>query len=293
MSEKSNSKEVQNKGGLHPVYEATSEGFIWKKFTGDEIKRVHLTNWTAKIVGDILEDNGVETHRTFEIEAQVNGQPSRFKLSASEFEAMRWPTQYLGAGAITFSNQAYSNHAKVAIQIHSLGVETQRIFTHTGWRQHDNGDWIYLHANGAVGTIGTVSGIRVHLPESLSKYQLPDPPSGALLHNAIQASLQFLEIAPFTITIPLYAAIWRAALGNTQFSLHTSGKTGTFKSSLAALVQQHFGQEMDISHLPGSWSSTPNALEMLCFHSKDTIIVIDDFIPTGSQTDIKRCHAKR
>jgi len=164
-------------------------------------------------------------------------------------------------------------------------------FTHTGWRQHDNDAWVYLHATGAIGTNGTVSGIRVRLPESLAKYQLPDPPSGAQLQTAIQASLQFLELAPYEVTIPLYSAIWRASLGQTQFSLHTSGKTGTFKSSIAALVQQHFGQEMDVSHLPGSWSSTPNAMEILCFHSKDAIIVIDDFIPRGSRTDIQRHHA--
>lgn len=290
MADVSKAKEQDNYVGV-PVYEVTSQGFVWHKKTNDETHRVKLTNWTAQIVGDIVEDNGVETHRTFEIEAQLNGAVSRFTLSASEFEAMRWPTQYLGAGAFTYSSQSYSNNVKLAIQLNSPHIKQHHIYTHTGWRQLESGGWVYLHAKGAIGTDGTVSGVRVHLPESLSKFQLPDPPSGALLQKAIQASLQFLEVGPLTVTLPLYMAIWRAALGQTQFSLHASGKTGTFKSSIAALVQQHFGPEMDISHLPGSWSSTPNALEILCFHSKDTIIVVDDFIPTGNRGDIQRYHA--
>ncbi len=292
MANTSSNTEGQVKEVGEPVFEVTPNGFVWHKKNQEGIQKVSLTNWTAQIEGDIVEDNGVETHRTFEIEAQLNESVSRFTLSASEFEVMRWPTTYLGAGAITYSNQAYSNQVKVAIQLNSPQIIQHHIYTHTGWRQLESGAWVYLHANGAIGTDGTVSGVRVHLPESLSKYQLPDPPpTGVDLQKAILASLQFLEVAPLSVTIPLYAAICRAALGQTQFSLHASGKTGTFKSSLAALVQQHFGKEMDFSHLPGSWSSTPNALEILCFHSKDTIIVVDDFIPTGSNADIQRYHA--
>jgi hypothetical protein len=37
--------------------------------------------------------------------------------------------------------------------------------------------------------------------------------------------------------------------------------------------------------------STPNALETICFGAKDTLIVIDDFAPTGSTVDVQRCHA--
>jgi hypothetical protein len=60
---------------------------------------------------------------------------------------------------------------------------------------------------------------------------------------------------------------------------------------LAALYQQHFGAAMDRLHLPGSWSSTGNALEALAFHAKDALFVIDDFAPQGSSVDIARLHA--
>ena len=69
------------------------------------------------------------------------------------------------------------------------------------------------------------------------------------------------------------------------------GDSGTFKSEAAALLQQHYGIGMNSRNLPGSWSSTANALEMLAFHAKDALLVVDDFAPQGSIADIQRYHA--
>jgi hypothetical protein len=68
-------------------------------------------------------------------------------------------------------------------------------------------------------------------------------------------------------------------LGNADFALHLAGETGAFKSELAALHQQHFGCGMNRENLPAAWSSTGNALEVLAFHAKDALLVIDDFAP--------------
>jgi hypothetical protein len=58
-----------------------------------------------------------------------------------------------------------------------------------------------------------------------------------------------------------------------------------------ALEQQHFGRDMNRLNLPAAWSSTANANEVLAFHAKDTLIVIDDFAPQGSAVDVGRYHA--
>jgi hypothetical protein len=60
---------------------------------------------------------------------------------------------------------------------------------------------------------------------------------------------------------------------------------------VAALHQRHFGAAMDRLHLPGAWSSTANALEMVAFHAKDTLLVVDDFAPQGCAADVARYHA--
>jgi hypothetical protein len=57
-----------------------------------------------------------------------------------------------------------------------------------------------------------------------------------------------------------------------------------------ALVQQHFGPGLDARNLPGSWSSTGNALEVLAFTAKDALLVVDDFAPEGGAYDVQRQH---
>ena len=83
-------------------------------------------------------------------------------------------------------------------------------------------------------------------------------------------------------------AAFRAPFGSVDFSLHLSGFTGTGKSEVAALLQQHFGCDMHSKNLPGSWSSTANQLEGLAFFAKDSLFVIDDFVPQGSAVDRAR-----
>jgi hypothetical protein len=72
--------------------------------------------------------------------------------------------------------------------------------------------------------------------------------------------------------------------------LHLVGPSGCFKTELAACAQQHYGDGLDSRHLPGSWSSTANALEALAFTAADALIVVDDFAPGGSQADVARFH---
>jgi ABC-type dipeptide/oligopeptide/nickel transport system ATPase subunit len=46
------------------------------------------------------------------------------------------------------------------------------------------------------------------------------------------------------VSCPLFAAIWRAPLQQSDFSLVLVGQSGSGKSSLAALAQAHFGASM-------------------------------------------------
>jgi hypothetical protein len=120
---------------------------------------------------------------------------------------------------------------------------------------------------------------------------LPEPPDGEELVKAIRASLKFWELAPQIVTVPLHAATYRAALGDTDFSEHLSGPTGEGKSELAALCQQHYGPELDARRLT-SWESTENAIEGQAFQAKDQLMVLDDFAPIGSSYDVQRWHKR-
>ena len=141
---------------------------------------------------------------------------------------------------------------------------------------------------GQVGQVITEASVKL----TGSLFHCTFPAERAHLQQAIRASLRFIDLTDDTITIPLYAALWRSVLGKVNFGMHVAGKTGMGKSEIAALLQQHFGASMDASILPGSWESTENSLEMLLFQAKDMLVVIDDFKPKGSKNDQERIHAK-
>src|SRR5689334_14092371 len=105
----------------------------------------------------------------------------------------------------------------------------------------------------------------------MSRYGLRSPSGQQALIAAIRASLRLIEITPPEVSFPLLASTVRAVFGGADFSVHLTGATGAFKSVLAGLHQQFFGSSMDHLHLPGSWSSTGNALEAQAFHAKDAL----------------------
>ena len=205
-----------------------------------------------------------------------------FSVPAAEFGRMGWVPSKLGPQAIIYPGQ--QQHARAAIQWLSGDIHQERIYTHLGWRKHGAG-WVYLHASGALGMNGPVSGIQVKLPTALQEYQVGPSQQPCDRAAAVRASLRLLDVAPDWIAFPLLAGVYRAALGGTGFSLFLAGSSGLFKSALAALCQQHFGAAMEATRLPANFASTANALESLAFHAKDALLVVDDFAPAELQGD--------
>jgi hypothetical protein len=211
------------------------------------------------------------------------------RIPADQFAAMNWIIPRWGTRAVMYAGVGARDHLRAAIPLLSGDIERSTIYTHTGWRETDSG-WVYLHAGGSIGAAGPRTDLRVRLPHALSHFDLPAPPTGAALVQAVQASLRMLDLAPDTVTVPLYAAIWRAALGESAFSLHLEGPTGARKTALATLAQQHYGARMHAGALPAGWESTANALEALAFQAKDALLVVDDFAPHGGAGAVQRLH---
>lgn len=273
---------------LPPQFQSRPDGMFRVTTKGERLTQIQLTNYQAAITTNIRLDDGVETRREFEIASELMGRKSRFTIPASEFARMDWPIERMGSAAITFPNQR--DYARTAIQSFSIIAEERCVYTHTGWRKVD-GQWLFLHARGAVSGAGAVPGVNVRLLGTMCRYELRVPAGSEALASAVRASLRLLDLGPPAITFPLLAATYRAVLGEADFAIHLAGETGAFKSEVAALHQQHFGTAMNRLNLPGAWSSTGNALESLAFHAKDALIVIDDFAPQGSSTDVARYHA--
>lgn len=271
-------------------YRITAKGMEYDKPTREGSVPVRITNFTARIVADIIEDDGAETVRRFEIEGKMAGTSIVTSLLLAEkFTAMSWPVEVLGASAVVFPGYSGESHARAAIQLLSGSVPPKRVFGHTGWREIDS-RWVYLPAGGGIDKEGVVQDAHVALTGALAGFVLPAPPVGADLAVSVRGLLRVISIGPRTTTFSVLAAVFRSVLGGADFSLFLMGPTGVLKSELAALAQRCFGAGLDARHLPGSWSSTANSLEDMAFRAKDAIFVVDDFKPSGDAIGDARMH---
>jgi hypothetical protein len=255
---------------------------------------VPLCNFTARIIEAVTRDDGAEQTALFTVEgALADGRPlPPVPVPAQDFTGLGWVTPAWHGEAIVYAGQGTRDHLRAAIELLSPDRARRTVYTHTGWRQV-GGAWVYLHGAGAIGPVGPVADIEVSLPDSLAAFALPAPPTAEALAAAIGASLALLdELVADRISFPLLGTISRAALGEApgpiDLSVHLAGPHSAGKSELAALAQQHFGAGLDARHLPGSWSSTANALEGLAFAAKDSLLVVDDYAPHGATSDRQR-----
>ena len=281
-------KQVEEEEAERSETYSVESGGIWRA-AGDSVQQ--LTNFTAKILSDLVEDDGAETRRILEIEATLGARTAKFTVPAESFEPMRWPIDRLGSQAVVYPGRSTADHARAAIQLLSGPREENRVFVHCGWREIQD-EWFYLHGAGAIGSDGQREDVSVRLNGPLARYLLPDSPEGADLVAAIRASLRMLEVAPDRVSLPCFAAVWRAPLGYCDTTLWLAGKTGGGKSAVAALVQQHWGAGMDGRNLPCDWSWTENALEKAAFLAKDAVLTIDEFVPPDRTHDMARIQQK-
>jgi hypothetical protein len=260
-----------------------------------------LCNFTARIVGEIVIDDGAAERGELSIEGALDtGQPLDIvRVPLTHFTRMEWVLVQWGTRARVTAGAGTRDQLREAMQWLSPHVPRTRIFGHSGWRMV-GGAWFWLHARGAVGASTThppeiqSEALQILLSGNLQQVNMPTPQTGEALADAVRASLAMLDVAPDAVSVPLLAAAYRAPLAEVlpvDVSVYLAGQSGTFKSELSALAQAHFGAGFTRLTLPAQWLSTANALERLAFEAKDCLMVIDDFAPKGSPLDVSRLHA--
>jgi len=272
-------------------YLVTKEGFFrLKPGRAGQLLPIRLSNFTARVSKEIcLDDGWTPPEIEFVVEGEMEGKKlPHARVKSTEFPGLAWVTKTWGIKAWTAAGWGEKDHVRAAIQQESQDVIRSHIYTHTGWRRLE-GSWLYLHGAGAIGPEGPVPEIAVEIGPALRGYSLPPrPPQDPT--GPLKASLSLLEVARPHLAIPLLSATYLAPLAEEleiDFLLWFYGTTGCFKSSLAALIQSHFGN-FDRTTLPGNWSSTANALERRAFTLKDSLFVIDDYPPSPDPVTAKK-----
>jgi hypothetical protein len=255
-----------------------------------------LTNFVCVIKEELIHHDGPKTTTTLKIQgflqpgqrdvpnldATEDTRMPEISIPATDFAGMSWVCDKWGMRPIIFAGANAAKHIAIASQALSKPT-TQHVYTHTGWSEFE-GQPVYLHLDGGITAAGAETGLRVALPAELVHYRLPQPTGSK---DAFTSSMKLPIIGPHHITVPLLLATYRAAVGPVDFAMHLAGRTGTFKSELVSLFQSHYGSAMTARKLPGSWSSTPNAMEHLAYRAKDALFALDDFVPTGTAYQVR------
>lgn len=275
------------------TYRATQNGIVMMVDKKGENVPVALTNFNASIVAEHIRDDGSnDILRTFVIEGELfNGKTlSTIEVPAADFEQMRWLTEKWGVAPTMIPQRMHRDHTASAIRALSTATCETRVYLHTGWKKVGS-QYIYLHADGGIGRDGIVPGVCVDLPEGMKDFVLEEPIDAVA---EARASLEIAALGRGTIGYSLLASIYRSVLCEflpATFSVFLEGGSGSFKSTVSALAQGHFGRNWATSRLPANWASTENALERQAFLAKDALLVVDDFTPSGNQHSVSRLHA--
>ncbi len=262
---------------------------------GSEIT-IPLCNFTARITEENIIDDGQDSQHLFMIEGKLHDKmplPS-IDTPAEKFAGLSWVSRW-GSRACLEPGQTVKDFVRHAIQKTSTDTPVKTHYGHTGWREI-NGQWVYLHAGGAIGTGPDMPQVSVRLSRELERYLLPPSPScnqeraadfPETEKEALEASLGLIDIGSRAVTIPLFCLVYLAPLTTLlnpmpNFGGYLFGSSGTFKTSVALLALAHFGNFSGAESL-SNFDDTPGILEKRSFTLKDTLHVIDDYHPSANR----------
>ena len=266
-------------------------GIIWLFEKRGEIEEQPLCNFTARIIEELAQDNGLETTLLYRLTGCHDGKAlPPIDMTYETFVGMTWAAKQWKSGCCLEPGTGIKDALRAAIQtISNKGgdVERRTLYTQTGWRKI-GGAWVYLHGGGGLGATGSVAGIETDLGD-YARYALPDPSKTAQeRQQAAQASSGYLTLASLEITLPILACAFLAPLAQAlkvDFTLWLEAPSQSQKSSLAAVALAHFGATIDRASLTANWTATANSLEATLFTLADSLAVIDDYAPQPSTAE--------
>ncbi|WP_319404372.1 hypothetical protein [uncultured Anaeromusa sp.] len=214
----------------------------------------------------------------------------KITLTMNEFEQMNTLMQHWGPKARILPKKFYFTLVHDAAKILAQDLEAEVVYAYTGW-QKTQGTWGFLHADGCVG----IEDVRVELTPKLNVFRLP--PEVRNMKAAVEASLDLLELAPYEITMFLWALTYlaplceaaRQAAFEPKFVAWLYGRTGSMKTTLSMLFLNHFGP---MENPPATFKDSLTAFECKAACLKDAVILFDDYHPVKNRKEQAEMQAK-
>jgi hypothetical protein len=262
---------------------------------GSEVT-IPLCNFSARITEENIIDDGQDSQHLFTVEGKLFDKIplQKIDIPAEKFPGLTWVSKW-GSRCCLEPGQTTKDYLRHAIQKASPDAPVLTHYGHLGWREI-NGQWVYLHAGGAIGGGPDMPHVSVKLSRELERYRLPPTPfckqesATDFSDNekkGLEASLSLLNIGSRAVTIPLFCLVYLAPLTTflnpmPNFSGYLFGQSGTFKTTAALLALAHFGNFTGAESL-SNFDDTPGILEKRSFTLKDSLHVIDDYHPSANR----------
>ncbi len=244
-----------------------------------------LCNLAPAVLCEITMDDGVSSAKYVRLGGvhQSRRALPEITIPAEEVECLGWIVKRWGMDCILEPGLRTKTSVWNALQTTALNAEKITVFSTTGWKRID-GEWCFLMPGD--------DRFTVELPGKMHGYGMErkcEPPD---IHTA--ASLLWQPLAPEEIILPLLSFAFLSPLNHflkqagcePKFVMLLSGKTGSRKSTLAALMLSFFGK-FTASELPLSFRDTSNSILYNAFALKDVLTVIDDLHPSSRMEEQK------
>ena len=223
-------------------------------------------------------DDGVEQSRVFRIAGiHESGRAlPEIEVTVKEFEKTNWVLERWGADCVIEPGNSNKENVCCAILKTSKDSEKKSVYRTTGWKLID-GKWEYLLPNDGKHDVRLFGKLRHY--EKAKKWTDSDL-------QTVWSMMKEKRFAPKEIIWSLIALVFltplneffRQVLYEPKFVMFLIGRTGTRKSTLAALFLSFFGR-FSGTDLPLSFSDTLNSILTNIYTLKDVLTCIDDFHP--------------
>lgn len=240
---------------------------------------IMLCNFAPRIVREVIVDDGAEKTRRYLIGGtDANGNNfTPVEVPAGELEKMSWIANNLDASCDLCVVSQVEKHVRCAIKTTARFADKRYIFSHTGWKKI-GGEWHYL-----------LPGDKTYQVELKGKQRNYYVAEGFVKEDAEElVKLLSCSMMPDEVLLPCLATVFLSPLNEflrqighePKYLLTLIGRTGSMKSTVAALMLSFFGN-FSATDLPMSFRDTANSIVHNAFALKDVLTCVDDYHPTA------------
>lgn len=283
-------------GDLFDVFEisAGSRKYLLCKVSSNRKHVTRLTNALPVITKRIEYTNGLDTKSEYELVVFILDDNDKklgpCKITDKELSKLTSTicSKFIGQ-VINYEANSDKKMREVVEAIGRESVEAKTVYSHTGFIEQD-GKKIFLYHGGSIGTDEN-NKVETDLTDyNIQQYCFTDKEFE--LEEALKTEYSLLELGDLKVIIPMLATTFLSPLCSIlqeegiliNYLLMVVGKTGTYKSSSAALMLSHFGN-FEVNRMPLSFRATFCGIEQVAFSAKDILLVVDDYKPETMETD--------